>query len=202
MVTMTVTHKLNRSQAARRELILAEARRVVSDHGEDALSMKELAVACNVPRATLYRLYTSKEHLISDMALEWGYSLVERLQQNQPAGSTIGEKITGVLASVLREAEDNPRLIQLTLTSLLSADPTVVKMQSDIELLLPALLGSVLTDAELLQLRQEIKAINRILLSCLLLLGSGRESFGESLSCLVFTTQKLFGHDLWKQASH
>jgi len=181
----------------RKQKILIAARDVISKHGSASLNMKELALIAEVPRASLYRTYTSKEHIISDLTLEWGLSLVKRLQAAAPKGKTNGAKIKSVFKSILQEAENNPRLISAVLENLLSDDDSTRKLQIKFEELLPALLTSVIDYQSIPEAKKVMDCFLRLLLANLLMLSSGRSSLKESLSQMTFAAEKLTGADYW-----
>ena len=181
----------------RKQKILIAAREVISKHGGASLNMKELAQITEVPRASLYRTYASKEHIISDITLEWGLSLAKRLQATAPKGKTNGAKIKSVFKSILQEAESNPRLISAVLENLLSDDDTTRNMQIKFEELLPALLASVIDYQSIPEARKVMDCFLRLLLANLLMLSSGRSDLKESLSQMTFSAEKLTGIDYW-----
>jgi len=181
----------------RKQKILNAAIEVISEHGSASLNMKELAQIAEVPRASLYRTYASKEHIISDITLEWGLSLVKRLQATAPRGKTNGAKIGSVFKSILQEAESNPRLISAVLENLLSADDTTRNMQIKFEELLPTLLSSVIDYQSIPEAKKVMDSFLRLLLANLLMLSSGRDSLKESLSHMIFAAEKLTGADYW-----
>ena len=188
---------VSNTKLERKQKILIAARKVITEHGSAGLNMKELAQIAEVPRASLYRTYTSKEHIISDITLEWGLSLVERLQTTAPKGKTNGAKIKGIFKSILQEAESNPLLISAVLENLLSADDTTRNMQVKFEDLLPALLASVIDYQSIPEAKKVMDAFLRLLLANLLMLSSGRSSLKESLSHMIFSAEKLTGMEYW-----
>jgi len=190
---------VSNTKLERKQKILIAAKKVITEHGSAGLNMKELAQIAEVPRASLYRTYASKEHIISDITLEWGLSLVERLQTAVPKGKTNGAKIKGIFKSILEEAESNPLLISAVLENLLSADDTTRNMQVKFEELLPALLASVINYQSIPEAKKVMDAFLRLLLANLLMLSSGRSSLKESLSHMIFSAEKLTGMEYWNQ---
>jgi AcrR family transcriptional regulator len=89
-----------RADAARnRERILAAAQHVFSEHGLDA-SVAEVAREAGVGKATLYRSYPTKEHLIAAIACDrvrWVEDLVTRAL-DKPDAWTAFEELLADLA--------------------------------------------------------------------------------------------------------
>ncbi len=185
------------SKLERKHKILVAARKVISEYGGASLNMKELAQIAEVPRASLYRVYASKEHIISDITLDWGLSLVKRLQTKKPKGKTNGAKIKHVFKNILQEAENNPLLIGAVLENLLSADDTTRNMQVKFEELLPALLAPAIDYQSIPDAKKVMDTLLRLLLANLLMLSSGRSSLKESLSHMIFAAEKLTGLEYW-----
>ena len=190
----------NDAKQQRKQQILAHARAIISEQGAAALHMKELAIFAEVPRASLYRTYSSKEHIISDITLEWGVSLVSRLQANSPRGKTNGARIKSVFKSILREADDNPLLIGAVLDNLLSADAATQNMQMEFENLLPALLSSAIEYDGIPDSQNIMDVLLRLLLANLQLLSAGRSTLKEALANMIYTSEKLMGKEYWESA--
>lgn len=199
MVEHKITLKLSENQITRRANILSVARQIITEEGSEALNMKEVARRADVPRATLYRYYTSRDHLMTDLALEWGHSLLQRLQSRAMVGHTLGDRITSVLESILIEAVENPNLIAVTLSSLVSRDAAAVAMQADIEQLLPKMFNAVFDQEALADSPQILDVMHRLLLGSLFLLSSGRDQLDMALHNLTYTARSLLGETLWTQ---
>lgn len=181
----------------RRKKILTTARKIISEQGAAGLNMKELALLADVPRASLYRTYAGKEHIISEITLEWGLSLVGRLQAETPKGRTNGTRVRSVFKSILQEADNNPLLTSAVLENLLSPDDSTRNMQIKFEALLPALLVSAIDYESIPQSKKVTDVLLRLLLANLQMQSSGRSSMKESLTNMVFAAEKLMGQEFW-----
>jgi len=181
----------------RKQKIIAKATQMISKQGYDSFNMKELAELSGVPRASIYRAYASKEHLLSEITLDWGLSLVSRLQNQPHKGRTNGAKIKGVFKSILEEAQNNPKLIQAVLDNLLSSDKSARNMEIKIEGLLPALLSSAIDYKSIPNSSKVLSILLRLLLAELQMLTSGRSDLKLSIYHLSFTAEKLIGPDFW-----
>lgn len=183
----------------KRTHILSVARSQISQYGSTAFNMKQLAEEAQVPRPTLYRYYSSKEFLFSDLALIWGNDLIQRLEAKPIKGKTAGQRISGVFKSILNEAADHPKLIQVVLDSLLSSNQEVVELQDDLSALLPLTLSTSL-DLKKVRIKKSIMdLLLRLLLANLQLLSSGRASFKESADSMTLGSKLLLGEELWQQ---
>ena len=184
-------------QESRRSRIIDKARAIISAHGADGLSMKELGRQADVPRASLYRIYDNKEHVISDLTLEWGMSLAQRLHGETAGGRSNGERIAHVLKSILQEAENNPLLIGAVLDHLLAANDSSRNRQRQFEALLPALLDSAVDLQTIPDTARVMDVLLRLLLGNLQVMSSGRSTLDESLDNMTFAAEKLVGEKYW-----
>jgi len=202
MVTHTVRLNLSPVQVKRRKKILAATRDIISRNGSYALNMQDVADKAGISRVTLYRYYASREDLINDMALDWGLSLVERLQFTSPHGRTIGEKLAAVIASLFEEADQNPNLIASTLNVLISPNYTLAASHVDVEQLLPSLLNVVIDESEVQDPDFVLGTLGRLTLANLLFLNSGRSSMKDAVDNMAHNARLLYGEELWNRPVH
>jgi len=199
MVTHTIELTLSPTQVKRREKILAATREIISRGGSDALNMQDVAAKAGVARATLYRYYSSREHLINDMALDWGLSLMERMRKAIPTGNTVGERIIAVFANIFEEARQNPNLISATINVLISPDYSSFESHVDVEHLLPSLLNMVIDEKEVSDPDFVLGMLSRLTLANLLYLNSGRCDVKEAVGYMRYAASLLYGEETWNR---
>ncbi len=199
MVTHTIRRKLSPAQIKRRDRILAATRQIISGQGSEVLNMQTVAEKAGVSRVTLYRYYSSREHLINDMALAWGLSLIERLQSRVPSGNTVGQRITAVFASIFEEAQKNPNLIAATLNTLTSPNYVSVESHVEVEQLLPSLLSMVIDEEGIKDAEHVRGTLERLTLANLLYLSSGRSGLQEAVDNMARIARLLYGDELWNR---
>jgi AcrR family transcriptional regulator len=78
---------LARSQAARRERVVSAALSLAAEGGYDAVQMRDVAVRASVALGTIYRYFTSKDHLLAAACVGWVGDLERRLAR-RPARPT------------------------------------------------------------------------------------------------------------------
>ncbi len=201
MVTHTIRRNLNPAQMKRRERILTATREIISSEGTEALNMKNVAEKAGVSRVTLYRYYSSREHLINDMALAWGLSLIERLQRRVPPGNTVGQRITAVFTSIFEEAQKNPNLIAATLSTLTSPNYASIESHIEVEQLLPSLLNMVIDEEEIQDAEHVMGTLGRLVLADLLFINSGRSGIDEAVANMAYAARLLYGDELWNRTA-
>ncbi len=113
---------LTRSQAARRERVLRAALDLGASGGYDAVQMRDVATSAGVALGTIYRYFSSKDHLLAAAMVEWTHDLERRVGQRPPKGETIVERVDDVLRRATRAMEREPKLSEAVVTALLSPD--------------------------------------------------------------------------------
>ena len=76
--------QLTRSQAARRERVIRAAIDLAASGGYDAVQMRDVAAHGQVALGTIYRYFTSKDHLLAAAQVEWVTDLERRVGQRPP----------------------------------------------------------------------------------------------------------------------
>ena len=78
MSEAAATEQLTKSQAARRQRVVAAALELGSEGGYDAVQMRDVAARANVALGTIYRYFSSKDHLLAAALVEWVKDLERR----------------------------------------------------------------------------------------------------------------------------
>jgi len=123
---------LTTSQAARRERVIRAALDLGSSGGYDAVQMRDVATTAGVALGTIYRYFTSKDHLLAAAMVEWVHDLEHRVGQRPPRGATTAERVVDVLRRATRAMERDPLLSEAVVTALLSPDRGAAVCQEDV----------------------------------------------------------------------
>jgi AcrR family transcriptional regulator len=126
------TTTLTKSQAARRERVIAAALELGAKGGYDAVQMRDVATSANVALGTIYRYFASKDHLLAAALVEWVETLGRRVQRRPPRGATIAEQVVDVLRRATRSMESEPKLSEAVITALSSTDPNAAHCQREV----------------------------------------------------------------------
>ena len=78
------TSELTAEQQDRRRRLIDAAFELGADGGYDAVQMRDVAVTANVALATIYRYFSSKDHLLAAAMIEWTGRLQGRVRQSPP----------------------------------------------------------------------------------------------------------------------
>src|SRR5690606_28450816 len=89
---------LTASQAARRDRVIRTALELGAKGGYDAVQMRAVAASAGVALGTIYRYFSSKDHLLAAAMVEWVHDLERRVGQKPPKGDTAADRVRDVLS--------------------------------------------------------------------------------------------------------
>jgi len=140
------TTTLTKSQAARRERVIRAALDLGASGGYDAVQMRDVATSAGVALGTIYRYFSSKDHLLAAAMVEWTLDLERRVGQRPPKGDTTAERVGDVLRRATRAMEKEPKLSESVVTALLSPDRGAASCQEDVSASMTRILSMALGD--------------------------------------------------------
>src|SRR5688572_33264036 len=91
--TLTLSRRLSPEQALRRAGVVEAARALAGEGGYPAVTMHAVAARAGASRATLYRWFASKDHLLGEVALAWGAELTAALRERPLAARAKAERV-------------------------------------------------------------------------------------------------------------
>lgn len=122
-VTVVALADMTSNQLIRRARILEEVVELIADVGADAVQMRDVAQRSGVALATVYRYFTSKDHLLAVALEDWQKRLTKRITAS---GGKTPQPLPGVLdylRRALRAFHRNPEMTALMLKTATSTDP-------------------------------------------------------------------------------
>ena len=137
---------LTKSQAARRERVIRAALDLGASGGYDSVQMRDVATSAGVALGTIYRYFSSKDHLLAAAMVEWTLDLERRVGQRPPKGDTTAERVGDVLRRATRAMEKEPKLSESVVTALLSPDRGAASCQEDVSASMTRILSMALGD--------------------------------------------------------
>jgi TetR/AcrR family transcriptional regulator, cholesterol catabolism regulator len=114
---------LRRDQRERRDRIVRTALRSLANSDYDRVKISEVARDSGVALGTLYRYFTSKEHLFATAFLEWQKSLNRKLDRFAPVGDSESERVRDVLHRTLRAFRLQPQFYGVLIVLETTSDP-------------------------------------------------------------------------------
>ena len=134
---------LTRAQEARRQRVVDSAIELALEGGYEAVQMRDVAARAHVAMGTVYRYFTSKDHLLAAALVHWVEQLDARLAQAPARGRTASARVLDVLDRALRAMSRQPKLVAAVFMALASPDPSAVECQKQIT----ALMDGIITRA-------------------------------------------------------
>jgi AcrR family transcriptional regulator len=119
---LTDVSKLNDEQKVRRQRIIDAAFELGAERGYDAVQMRDVAATANVSLATIYRYFSSKDHVFAAAMNEWTARLHTRVATSPPKGDTMAERLIDVLLRACSALERQPKLGMALVRSLSAVD--------------------------------------------------------------------------------
>lgn len=118
------TANMTSGQLARRAKIIEAVIDLIGDVGADAVQMRDVAQRSGVALATVYRYFSSKEHLLAAALEDWQKRLTRRvLAAGGPAHQGPLPGILDYLGRAQRAFHRNPKMTALMLQAMTSTDP-------------------------------------------------------------------------------
>lgn len=111
-------------QLARRAKIIEAVIALIGDVGADAVQMRDVSQRSGVALGTVYRYFSSKEHLLAAALEDWQKRLTRRvIAASDPAGEGPLPGILDYLQHALRAFHRNPNMTALMLQAMTSKEP-------------------------------------------------------------------------------
>ena len=144
----TLTRPLTRAQQARRQRVIDAAMALGLEGGYEAVQMRDVAARADVAMGTVYRYFTSKDHLLAATLVHWVELLDTRIGQHPPRGDHPADRVLEVLDRALRAMGRQPKLVTAVFTSLSSPDPAAVGCQQQITLLMEGIISRAMGERD------------------------------------------------------
>ncbi|NUU24444.1 MAG: TetR/AcrR family transcriptional regulator [Streptomycetaceae bacterium] len=121
--TITLTRALTRDQQARRERLVRAALDLAAEGGYASVTMHDVADRAGVARATVYRYFTSKDHLLSEVSALWiGQVIDDLIAQNPPDDPAA--RLSSMLCRLVAVSAEHRLLTEAILQAATSPDPS------------------------------------------------------------------------------
>lgn len=135
---------LTQNQAARRQRVIEAAMDLAGEGGYDAVQMRDVAARAKVALGTIYRYFSSKDHLLAACQVAWSDDVRRRLQTRPAKGDTPAARVADVVQRATRAMERSPQAAAALLTAISSPDPAVAECQKDVSRIMADVLQSAM----------------------------------------------------------
>lgn len=115
---------------------------LAAEGGYEAVQMRDVAARARVALGTIYRYFSSKDHVLAAAQVEWSREIQERLAQRPAKGDTPADRVADVVRRATRAMERQPRLAAALVTAISSSDPAVRECQEEVSGVMAAVLRS------------------------------------------------------------
>jgi AcrR family transcriptional regulator len=147
-----------RGQLDRRRRVIDAAFELGAERGYDAVQMRDVSARANVSLATIYRYFSSKDHLLAAAMTEWTARLQARVAQSPPRGDTAADQLVDVLGRACRAMARQPKLSAALVRALSSSDEGVRESADEVQRQIEAMASGILVDVDP-ALRSDILAV-------------------------------------------
>lgn len=182
MVTAVDGSPLSDKQLARRQRVIRAALLLAAEGGYDAVHMRDVSQASDVALGTIYRYFSSKDHLLAAAMTEWTAKLQSRVAQSPPRGDTAADQLVDVLGRAWRAMARQPKLTAALVRALSSADPGVQQSAAEVQGQIAAMAAGILSDVDPAVRTDILAVIGHVWYSTLVAWANGRTDFDQVLA--------------------
>ena len=118
------------NQAARRQRIVDAAMAMLEEREYERIQVKDVSEVASVALGTLYRYFSSKEHLFGEVLVQWAGTLRSSITRRSLAGTDPATRLEDALHRSARAFERRPQLAKLVARLEVSEDPFVADVLS------------------------------------------------------------------------
>jgi len=169
-------------QRDRRRRIIDAAFELGAERGYDAVQMRDVSASANVSLATIYRYFSSKDHLLAAAMSEWTAKLQGRVAQSPPRGDTAADQLIDVLNRACRAMARQPRLSAALVRALSSSDEGVSESAVAVQQQLEAMASGILVDLAPAVRSDILAVLGHVWYSTLVAWANGRIDFEQVTS--------------------
>ena len=124
--TETILHrKLSGSQLEKRNRIVRAGIELAKERGYDGFTTRDVATFADVAIGTVYKNFTSKDHLLAEGLLEWFAEFDEQLSSNPIRGRTVTTRLIDLYERMAVRAARDPELYEALRRAIMSTDLSV-----------------------------------------------------------------------------
>jgi AcrR family transcriptional regulator len=169
-----VSDDLTPSQRERRLRVIRAALSLARDGGYEAVQMRDVSTEAGVALGTIYRYFSSKDHLLVAAMLEWMLDLERTVTKRPPVGDTVCEQVLDVLHRALRAMERDPTLAAAVVTAQTSDDGAAAEATREVTEVMYRLMEVAFPDDSDPEARHDaIRVLGHVWFSCLVSWTSG-----------------------------
>jgi TetR/AcrR family transcriptional regulator, cholesterol catabolism regulator len=122
--------RLTARQRATRQQIVDAAIEIATTEGYDALTTRAAGARAGVAIGTVYRYFTSKDHMLVTAMLDWSERFIASVAADPPTADTAAARVVEVFTRFAERSGRRPALMDALFRAGTSSDPTVVALRA------------------------------------------------------------------------
>ncbi len=181
------------AQGARLERLREATRALASEGGYAAVTMRSVAERANVGPATVYRYFSSKDHLIADVHARRTLDIIAELEAKPPRHKRPADRVSAVFRRMLVATADDLPLASAGVAAITSGDPTASASDFWSEVAMPSYLNIALGDSKVGDRAALGELLGHVFFSLMCGMAVGRMSLGEAEQSMDRAVQLVLG---------
>lgn len=188
---------MTRAQLARYRRITDAVIELVAEIGPDALQMRDVAARSGISLATIYRYFSSKDHLLAAAVADWQSRLTDRVLTEmgpgggRPPAASAEERVLRFAQRELRAFQRHPHFARLTVSLVCSADPYASEMIARMNAASDAALAALMPDVPAEAAATAGVAVQAVVSTGLIAWVTGRKAWPEILDDTERVTRRV-----------
>ena len=199
MANGPVPRTLTRAQQARRQRVIDAAMSLALEGGYEAVQMRDVAARADVAMGTVYRYFTSKDHLLAASLVHWVEQLDSRLAQSPAQGDSPAERVIDALDRALRSMGRQPTLVGAVFTALASPDPAAIECQQQVSVLMEGIITRAIGEPQPQDISDRARILGHVWYSALVGWVNGCSNMNRVHDELVVAIGLLLPIDVYAQ---
>jgi AcrR family transcriptional regulator len=181
MANRPVPRALTRAQQARRQRVVDAAMALGLDGGYEAVQMRDVAARADVAMGTVYRYFTSQDHLLAAARVH------------------ASERVIDALDRALRSMGRQPQLVSAVFTALASPDPAAIECQQQVSVLMEGIITRAIGEPHPPNLSDRARILGHVWYSALVGWVNGWSNMGRVHDELVVAIGLLLPSDIYAE---
>jgi AcrR family transcriptional regulator len=121
----TLHRRLSPAQVEKRKRIVQAGIELARERGYDGFTTRDVATRANVALGTVYKNFTSKDHLLAEALLEWFAEFDRQLLTQPIRGRTVTTRLIELYERMAIRASQEPELYEALRRAIMSTDISV-----------------------------------------------------------------------------
>lgn len=166
-------------QAARRQRVIDAALQLGSAGGYEAVQMRDVARTAEVALGTIYRYFTSKDHLLAAAMVDWTTDLERRVAEQPNRKRSSADRVVEIIRAATDPMERDPRLAAAMVQAASANEPSVTACSRQTTETVERMLRSAMNGDDPEVRARTARVLAHVWNSCILRWANGAEAVGQ-----------------------